>query len=72
MQEALDVIEGEGDFDLLVLDENMPDSGIFLQKIRALKIPTVVAWRARRAPGSCARWCRSATEEREGIKKKKR
>lgn len=41
MQEALDVIEEEGPFDLLILDESMPDSGMFLQKIRALKIPTV-------------------------------
>lgn len=51
MQEALDVIEGEGDFDLLVLDENMPDSGIFLQKIRALKIPTVCCLEGEKSTG---------------------
>jgi DNA-binding response OmpR family regulator len=51
MQEALEVIEGDGPFDLLVLDENMPDSGLFLQKIRPLKIPTVCCLESEKSTG---------------------
>jgi DNA-binding response OmpR family regulator/HPt (histidine-containing phosphotransfer) domain-containing protein len=40
-EEALEILQGEDDFSLLVVDENLPDSEVFLQKIKALKIPTI-------------------------------
>jgi DNA-binding response OmpR family regulator len=51
MEEALEVIEAEGPFNMLVLDENMPDSGIFLQKIRPLKIPTLCCLESEKSTG---------------------
>lgn len=40
-EEALQVLEGEESFDLLVVDESLSDAEAFLQKIKALKIPTI-------------------------------
>lgn len=40
-EEALEILQGEDDFDLLVVDENLASAEIFLQKIKAMKIPTI-------------------------------
>lgn len=39
--EALEILEGSDEFDLLVVDESLPDSNSFLQRIRSLQIPTL-------------------------------
>lgn len=49
-EEALEVLEDE-DFSLIVVDENLADSEIFLQKIKALQIPTIYCAESEKSTG---------------------
>lgn len=40
-EEALDILNSDGGFNLLVVDESLPEAESFLQKIKAMRIPTV-------------------------------
>jgi DNA-binding response OmpR family regulator len=40
-EEALEILQSDEAFSLLVVDENLPESESFLQKIKALRIPTI-------------------------------
>ena len=40
-EEALEILQADEDFSLLVVDENLEDSESFLQKIKAMRIPTI-------------------------------
>ena len=49
--EALEILQGEEGIDLIVVDENLDDSELFLQKIKPLEIPTIYCANGEKSTG---------------------